>query len=156
MKSEGMLAVKIIEIDRQHTHTPRLCSSRAKGVDIDSWGSSKVWGSRTQVCIRIILELSLHTSDSGWLTPSCSPIYPQNKSMKIMASSCFAVLGRLLFLNKSKAYSFCSSHSFTQFCLYFTNPSKICFAKEYVELSEGCCISITFMLQDQTWCLLAI
>ena len=30
MKSEGMLAVKIIEIDRQHTPTPRLCSSRAK------------------------------------------------------------------------------------------------------------------------------
>ena len=30
MKSEGMLAVKIIEIDRQQTPTPRLCSSRAK------------------------------------------------------------------------------------------------------------------------------
>ena len=33
MKSEGMLALKIIEIDRQHTPTPRLCSSRAKEVD---------------------------------------------------------------------------------------------------------------------------
>ena len=36
MKSEGMLAVKIIEIDRQHTPTPRLCLSRAKRVDKDS------------------------------------------------------------------------------------------------------------------------
>ena len=35
MKFEGMLAVKFIEIDRQDTPTPRLCSSRAKGVDID-------------------------------------------------------------------------------------------------------------------------
>ena len=35
MKSEGMLAVKIIEIDRQHTPTPGLCSSREKGVDKD-------------------------------------------------------------------------------------------------------------------------
>ena len=30
MKSEGMLAVEITENDRQHTPTPRLCSSRAK------------------------------------------------------------------------------------------------------------------------------
>ena len=34
MKFEGMLAVKIIEIDRQHTPTPRLCKSRVIGVDI--------------------------------------------------------------------------------------------------------------------------
>ena len=141
MKSEGMLAVKIIEIGRQHTPTPRLCSFWAKGVDIDSWGSSKVWGSRTQVCIRITSELSSHTSDSGWLTPSCSPIYPQNKSTKIMTSSCFAVLGRLLFLNKSKAYFFLLK-SLIHSILCFTNPSKICFAKEYVELSGGCCLSI--------------
>ena len=65
MKSEEMLAVKIIEIDRQHTPTPRLCSSRAKGVDIDSRGSSKFWCSQTLVCIRIISELSFHTLDSG-------------------------------------------------------------------------------------------
>ena len=102
--------------NRLPTHpTPRLWSSRAKGVDIDSWGLSKDWGSRTQVCMRIISELSFHTSDFGWLTPSCSPIDPQNKSMKIMTSSCLVVLGRFLFLNKSKAYSFCPSHSFTRF-----------------------------------------
>ena len=41
MKSEGMLAVKIIEIDRQHTPTPRLCSSRAKGVKIDPEDQAK-------------------------------------------------------------------------------------------------------------------
>ena len=35
LKSEGMLAVEITENDRQHTPTPRLCSSRAKRVDID-------------------------------------------------------------------------------------------------------------------------
>jgi hypothetical protein len=35
MKSEEMLVVKIIEIDRQHTPTPRLCSSQAKEVDRD-------------------------------------------------------------------------------------------------------------------------
>ena len=35
LKSEGMLAVKITENDRQHTPTPRLCSSRAKKVEID-------------------------------------------------------------------------------------------------------------------------
>ena len=31
-----LVLVKIIEIDRQHAPTPRLCSSRAKGVDKDS------------------------------------------------------------------------------------------------------------------------
>ena len=41
MKSEGMLAVKIIEIDRQLTPTPRLCSSRAKGVDKDPENRAK-------------------------------------------------------------------------------------------------------------------
>ena len=41
MKSEGILAVKIIEIDRQHTPTPRLCSSRAKGVDKDPEDEAK-------------------------------------------------------------------------------------------------------------------
>ena len=35
MKSEGMLAVKIIEIVCQLTPTPRLCSSQAKRVEID-------------------------------------------------------------------------------------------------------------------------
>ena len=41
MNSEGMLAVKIIEIDRQHNPTPRLCSSRAKGVDKDPQDQAK-------------------------------------------------------------------------------------------------------------------
>jgi len=41
MKSEGMLAVKIIEIDSQYTPTPRLCSSRAKGVDKDPEDQAK-------------------------------------------------------------------------------------------------------------------
>ena len=41
MKFEGMLAVKIIEIDRQHTPTPRLCSSRAKGVEKDPEDQAK-------------------------------------------------------------------------------------------------------------------
>ena len=41
MKSEGMLTVKIIEIDRQHTPTPRLCSSQAKGVDKDPEDQAK-------------------------------------------------------------------------------------------------------------------
>ena len=35
LKSEGMLAVEITENDRQHTPTPRLCSSRAKRVETD-------------------------------------------------------------------------------------------------------------------------
>ena len=117
MKSEGMLAVKIIKIDRQHTPTPRLCSSQAKGVDIDSWGSSKAWGSHTQVCIRVISKLFFHTSDSGWLTPLRSPINLQNNSTKVMTSSCFAVLGRFfLFLNKFKAYSFAQVTHSLDFC----------------------------------------
>ena len=41
MKSEGMLAVEFIENDHQHTPTPRLCSSRAKGVDIDPEDQAK-------------------------------------------------------------------------------------------------------------------
>ena len=41
MKSEGMLAVKIIKIDRQHTPTPRLCLSRAKGVNKDPEDQAK-------------------------------------------------------------------------------------------------------------------
>ena len=43
MKFEGMLAVKIIEIDRQHAPTPRLCSSRAEGVDKDPEDQAKSW-----------------------------------------------------------------------------------------------------------------
>ena len=41
MNSREMLAVKIIEINRQHTPTPRLCSSRAKGVDKDPEDQAK-------------------------------------------------------------------------------------------------------------------
>ena len=41
MKSEGMLAVQIIEIDRQHTPKPKLCSSRAKGVNKDPEDQAK-------------------------------------------------------------------------------------------------------------------
>ena len=35
MKSEEMLAVEFTKNDRQHTPTPRLCSSRAKRVETD-------------------------------------------------------------------------------------------------------------------------
>ena len=41
MKSERMLAVKFIEIDRQHIPTPRIYSSQAKGVDIDPEDQAK-------------------------------------------------------------------------------------------------------------------
>ena len=41
MKSEGMLVVKITENDRQHTPTPRLCSSRAKRVETDPEDQAK-------------------------------------------------------------------------------------------------------------------
>ena len=41
MKSEGMLAVEFIKNDRQHTPTPRLCSSQAKRVDIDPEDQAK-------------------------------------------------------------------------------------------------------------------
>ena len=41
LKSEGMLAVEITENDRQHTPTPRLCSSQAKRVDKDPEDQAK-------------------------------------------------------------------------------------------------------------------
>ena len=41
LKSEGMLAVEITENDRQHTPTPRLCSSREKRVEIDPEDQAK-------------------------------------------------------------------------------------------------------------------
>ena len=41
LKSEGMLAVEIIKNDRQHTPTPRLCSSQAKRVEIDPEDQAK-------------------------------------------------------------------------------------------------------------------
>ena len=41
MKSKEMLAVKFVEIDRQHTPTPGLCSFRAKRVDIDPEDQAK-------------------------------------------------------------------------------------------------------------------
>ena len=41
LKSEGMLAVEITENDRQHTPTPRLCSTRAKRVEIDPEDQAK-------------------------------------------------------------------------------------------------------------------
>ena len=41
LKSEGMLAVEITENDRQHTPTPRLCSSRAKRVETDPEDQAK-------------------------------------------------------------------------------------------------------------------
>ena len=39
MKFEGMLVVKIIEIDRQHTDTAALASCRGEGL----WESAKSW-----------------------------------------------------------------------------------------------------------------
>ena len=41
LKSEGMLVVEIIENDRQHTPTPRLCSSRAKRVETNHEDQAK-------------------------------------------------------------------------------------------------------------------
>ena len=41
LKSEGMLVVEIIENDRQHTPTPRLCTSRAKRVETDPEDQAK-------------------------------------------------------------------------------------------------------------------
>ena len=41
LKSEGMLAVEIIENDYQHTPSPRLCSSRAKRVETDPEDQAK-------------------------------------------------------------------------------------------------------------------
>jgi len=58
MKSEEILAVKIIEIDRQHTPTHRLCSSRAKRVEIDPEDHAKSKIHELKECIRIISKLS--------------------------------------------------------------------------------------------------
>ena len=58
MNSGEMLAVKIIEIDRQHTPTPRLCSSRAKRVDKDPEDQAKSRINELKECIRIISMLS--------------------------------------------------------------------------------------------------
>ena len=41
LKSEEILAVEITENDRQHTPTPRLCSSRAKGVETNPEDQAK-------------------------------------------------------------------------------------------------------------------
>ena len=41
LKSEGMLAVEITENDRQHTPTPKLCSSRAKRDETDPEDQAK-------------------------------------------------------------------------------------------------------------------
>ena len=41
MKSEGILAIEFTENDRQHTPKPRLCSSQAKRVEIDSEDQAK-------------------------------------------------------------------------------------------------------------------
>ena len=58
MNSGEMLAVKIIEIDRQHTLTPRLYSSRAKRVRIDPVDQAKSRIQELKECIRIISKLS--------------------------------------------------------------------------------------------------
>ena len=58
MKSEGMLAVKFIEINRQHTPTPRLCSSLAKRVETDPEDPAKSRIHELKECIRIISMLS--------------------------------------------------------------------------------------------------
>ena len=41
MKSEEMLAVEFTKNDRQHIPTPRLCSSRAKRIEIDPEDQAK-------------------------------------------------------------------------------------------------------------------
>ena len=53
MKSGGALAAKIIDIDRQHTPTARLCSPRA----IRS-KKSEAWFHELKECIRFISKLS--------------------------------------------------------------------------------------------------
>ena len=53
-----MLAVEITENDRQHTLTPRLCSSRAKRVDKDPEDQAKSRIHELKECIRIISMLS--------------------------------------------------------------------------------------------------
>ena len=60
MNSGEMLVVKIIEIDHQHTPTPRLCSSRAKRVEIDPEDQAKSKIHELKECIRIISKLSSH------------------------------------------------------------------------------------------------
>ena len=60
LKSEGMLAVEITENNRQHTPTPRLCSSRAKRVEIDPEDQAKSKIHELKECIRIISKLSSH------------------------------------------------------------------------------------------------
>ena len=60
-----MLAVKIIEINRQHTPTPRLCSSRAKRVEIDPEDQAKSRIYELSECIRIISKLFLIPWISG-------------------------------------------------------------------------------------------
>ena len=55
MKSGEALAAKIIDIDRQHTPTARLCSPRA----IRS-KKSEAWFHELKECIRFIPKLSLY------------------------------------------------------------------------------------------------
>ena len=87
MKLGGALGVKFTDIDRQHTHTARLCSPRA----IRS-KKSEAWFHELKECIWFISKLSSYLG-FRWLTPSPLNIDPQNNSMENMIHFLFSVLG---------------------------------------------------------------
>ena len=106
MKSGRALAAKIIDIDRQHTPTARLCSPRA----IRS-KKSEAWFHELKECIRFISKLSSYLG-FRWLTPSPLNIDPQNNSMKNMIHFLFSVLGGFARFSKTGGtLSYLSTHS---------------------------------------------
>ena len=106
MKPGGALAAKIIDIDRQHTPTARLCSPRAIGSK-----KSESWFHELKECIRFISKLSSYLG-FWWLTSSPLNIDPQNNSMENMIHFLFSVLrGFARFLKTGCMLSSLSTHS---------------------------------------------
>ena len=133
---------KIHRDDRQHTPTPRLCSSRAKRVGTDPEDQAKSRVSKDQVCIRVISSLSLHTLDSVWLTLPSSPIDLQNKSMKVVINPCFAILGRFSQSLTNLWHTLLVDSLFHSFYSNLTNlVKKLFLARSMWSLGKGDCIS---------------
>ena len=102
MKSGEVLAAKIIDIDRQHTPTARLCSPRA----IRS-RKSEAWFHKLKECIRFISKISSYLG-FRWLMPLPLNIDPQNDSMENMIHFLFSVLGGFFNIFKNRRHALIS------------------------------------------------
>ena len=143
MKSGRVLAAKIIDIDRQHTPTARLCSPRAirsrKERRLVSW---------TQTMHKNYFLAFFTYLGFQMVTSSLSSVDPQNLSPRInVGLSSWSLEGFHFFLNKGKLLN----AQFTQALMVYDSLKAKPLSCVYGH--RGTCSSFPFILQVQTMCL---